>query len=142
MRVIIGVGCLMLLWIVGYYLHFLPVPEPQIYQYIAVTLIAIVQPLGIYLTIKRGYESSNHLGEKLEIETAEDKLSVKGQSFYTELLWNKLFKIVEERDHILIYENTLTAVIIDKTDLGEKELEEFKNILSSIPQVPVHLRKH
>ena len=132
----------MLLWILGYYWHFLPVPEPEIFQFIALFLISVFQPLGIYLTIRRGYHSSNHLGENLELTTDATKLMIRGQSFYTELLWNKLFKIEEERDYILIYQNTLTAVIIDKSDLDEQQLQEFKTILRSIPQIPVHLRKH
>jgi hypothetical protein len=142
MRVIVGVGVAMLVWISGYYLHLLPLPKPEIYQFIALGLISVVQPLGIYLTIKRSYDSSNHFGEDLEITAVPEKLSVRGESFHTELIWEKLFKIEEEPGYILIYQNTLTAIIIDKKDLSETSLSEFKSILRNVPRVPVHLKKN
>src|SRR4051794_38440789 len=96
MKVIVCVGFAMLVWISGYYLHYLPVPRPEIYQYITLTLIAVVQPTVIYWTIKKNYDSSNHLREPLEIELTAGEIKMKGQSFYTEIAWKKIFKIDEQ----------------------------------------------
>ncbi|MES1219665.1 MAG: hypothetical protein ABUT20_29465, partial [Bacteroidota bacterium] len=68
MKILICVAVAMVVWISGYYLHYLPVPRPEIYQWITLTLITVVQPAMIWWTIKRNYDSSNHLGEQLEIE--------------------------------------------------------------------------
>jgi len=76
MKVLIGVGVAMFIWILDYYLHLIPVPKPEIYQYITLSLISVVQPLVIFWTIKRNYNSSNHLEEPLEINVTEkDKRS-------------------------------------------------------------------
>jgi len=141
MKVILGIACLTLLWILGYYLHFLPVPKPQIYQYITLILILIIQPTLIYWTIKRSYDSSNHLGEKLEIEFTENELKVRGESFYTEITWKKVFKIDEQVNWLLIYQNTLSAIIIPKKAFHPSQLEELKKIIRAIPNVPVHLKQ-
>src|SRR6185295_14315595 len=81
MKVILCVAFVMLVWILGYYLHFLPVPKPQIYQYTTLILITVVQPITIYWTIKRNYDSSNHLREHLEIELTQSEIKVQGESF-------------------------------------------------------------
>ena len=140
MKIILCVGFSMLIWILGYYLHLLPVPKPMIYQFITLTLIAVVQPFVIYMTIKRNYDSSNHLGEQLEIELTESEIKIKGESFYTEIAWNKIFKIDEQKNWFLIYQNNLSAIIIPKNDFHGNQEKDFKEILRTIQNVPVHLK--
>lgn len=141
LKVIVGVGLAMIIWILGYYLHILPVPKPEIYQYITLTLIAVAQPTAIYWIVKRNYDSSNHLGEQLEIDITQDEISIRGESFYTELGWNSIFKVEEEAKYFLIYQNTLSAIIISKKYLTKMETEEIKNIFNSISNVPVHFKE-
>ena len=141
MKVILGVAFAMVVWILGYYLRFLPVPRPQIYQYITLILITVIQPITIYWTIKRNYDSSNHLRERLEIELSQKEIQVQGESFYTEIKWEKIFKIDEEPNWFLIYQNTLSAIIIPRKQFSSIQLEEFKTILTAIPNVPVSFKK-
>ena len=141
MKAILCVALAMVVWILGYYLHFLPVPKPQIYQYITLILITVVQPGVIYLTIKRNYDSSNHLREQLEIKLTEKEIEIQGESFKTEVKWNKIFKIDEQTNWFLIYLNNLSAIIIPKKDFAATQMEEFKIILSTIPGIPIHLKR-
>ena len=141
MKVIVCVGIAMLLWITGYYLHFLPVPKPLIYQYSTLILISVVQPVVIYWTIKRNYDSSNHLRERLEIELTPEEIKVQGETFLTVISWVNIFKIDEQKKWFLIYLNTLSAIIIPKKDFHGTQLEEFKRIVSTIPEAPVHLKQ-
>src|SRR5450432_649148 len=101
LKVIISVALAMLVWIAGYYLHFFPVPKPEIYQFITLILITVVQPVVIYWTIKRNYDSSNHLGDQLEIELTQNEIKIQGESFYTSIKWKKVFKIDEQPDWLL-----------------------------------------
>ena len=142
MKVLIGVAFAMIIWILGYYLHLFPVPKPEIYQYITLSLISFVQPLVILLTIKRNYDSSNHLGEPLEINVTQNEINVRGESFYLEIAWNKIFKIEEAKRWFLIYQNNLSAILVSKKSLTTRDMEKFKNILRAIPNVPVHLKEN
>jgi len=139
MKIIVGVGIAMIIWILGYYLNLIPVPKPEIYQYITLILIMIVQPTVIYWTIKRNYESSNHLGEQLEIHLTETEINIQGESFYTKIASDKIFKVDEEPCHFLFYQNTLSAIIISKKVLDCTESKELRRIISAIPNVPKHL---
>jgi len=128
MKIILCVALAMLVWILGYYLHFLPVPKPQIYQYITLLLITVIQPITIYLTIRRNYNSSNHLREKLEIEITKIQIKVQAESFYSEIKWDKLFKIEEQQNWFLLYQNNLSAIIIPRKAFSSTQLKEFKEI--------------
>jgi hypothetical protein len=141
MKVVVAVGVAMLIWILGYYLKLLPVPKPEIYQFITLMLISVVQPIAIYLTIKRNYDSSNHLGEPLEINATETGINIRGESFYTELAWDKIFKVEEESGYFLIYQNNLSAILISKKELDPAARQEFCRILKAIPGIPIHLKE-
>lgn len=140
LKIIVGVGVAMIIWILGYYLHFLPVPKPEIYQYITLTLIAVVQPITIYLLIRRNYNSNDNLGEQLEIKVTENEINIRGTSFYTELLWKNIFKVDEVTNYFLIYKNSLSVIIIAKKDLSKLEIAALKKILTNIRNVPVQLK--
>ncbi len=132
MIIILCVDFIMWLWIVSFYTHLLPLPEPVYYQYATIVLITIVQPLVIYYTIRRNYYSSNHLREKLKIEFTEKEIKIQGESFYMELMWTKTYKTIELKHWYLIYQNNLSAVIIPKKSFKSRQEKLFKELLLSI----------
>lgn len=56
LRLLVGVAMLILLWIIFYYLNIFSLPKPLIYQYVTLVLITLVQPISIYVTIRRNYK--------------------------------------------------------------------------------------
>jgi hypothetical protein len=142
MKLILGVALAMLVWILGYYLHILPLPKPEIYQFITLFLIVVVQPSIIFWTIRRNYYSSNHLREPLEIEITKTEINMQGRSFFTKIAWKNIFKVQEQTNWYLVYQNNLSAIIIPKTAFHKDQEEEFRNILEHLPKIPVHLKIH
>lgn len=141
LKILLGVAGLILLWIVFYYLDIFNLPEPIIYQYITLALILVAQPTILFLIIRRNYYSSNQLQETLETEITPKEMKVRGESFYMEIKWEKLFKVVEKPNWFLLYQNSFSAVIIPKNDLTETQIKGFIEILNSIQNVPVELIK-
>ena len=131
MKLLLFVALAMLVWIIGYYTNLLAVPKPAFYQYTTFFLITIVQPTVIYNTIRKNYMSSSHLKEQLKIEFTATEIKIHGDSFYTVLDWAKIYKVQELNDWILIYQNSLSAIIIPKRSLTGK-LREFKHLLHSL----------
>lgn len=140
MKIVLGIALAMIVWISGYYLKFLPVPEPKIYQYITLGLITVVQPCAIYWTIKQNFQSSTHLGQETKIDLTEEKIKLHGECIYMEIEWKSIFKVVEIKSSFLVYQNSLSAIIIPKKDFPGLEHEELRNILLKIPGLAVHLR--
>ncbi len=139
LKLLVGVAVFILLWIIFYYLEMFHLPEPVIYQYITLLLIAVAQPAVLYVTIHNIYYSSNHLRETTDIELAKEKLTLNGESFYMELKWNKIFKIVEKKRWFLIYQNQLSAIIIPKKNLSKKNVGELREIFTDLKKVRVEL---
>ncbi|MBK8497956.1 MAG: YcxB family protein [Flavobacteriales bacterium] len=139
MIVILCAGVAVLGWVVGYALGLEFLPEPQIFQCITMALIVVVQPLMIFLTIRRTYISSNHLLEPLLMEFDQERIRMTGDFFYMEVIWAKTFKVVELRDWFMIYQNTMSAVIAPKRSFAPGEVDEFRRMLRSIPGLDLHL---
>jgi hypothetical protein len=126
---------LLVLWISFYHFNILNLPEPVIYQYIALLLIAVIQPTVIFTTIIRNYYSSNHLRETLDMHLAEDKIKIRGESFYMEILWSKIYKVVEKKNWFLIYQNNLSAILIPKKNLSTEQIKQIQEILGSVKTI-------
>lgn len=139
MKLLVCVAILILLWIIFYYAGVFSLPKPIIYQYITLLLIAVVQPTVIYITIRRNYNSSNHLRETLQMEITKKEIKIEGESFYLEVKWQKMFKIVEKPNWFLLYQNNLSAIIIPKNDLPANGINNFREILKGVENVPVDL---
>lgn len=132
MKLLVGLAILILLWILFYYLNLFNLPKPIIYQYATLALIAVVQPIVIYILIHRVYHSSNHISEPLEMQILPKEIKIHGKSFYMEVKWDKMFKIVEKPKWFLIYQNSLSAIIIPKKDLQASDIIDFKKILKEV----------
>ena len=139
LKLLLGVAALILLWIIFYNLNVFNLPKPLIYQYMTLILITIVQPISIYVTIRRNYKSSNQLGEALEIEITPKDIKINGESYYMEIKWEKLFEIVEKPNWFLLYQNNLSAIMIPKKDMSISDIDYFREILKDIRDVPVKL---
>ena len=139
LKLLVGVAVAILLWIVFYYLGIFHLPRPVIYQYITLVLIVVGQPAVLYVTIHNIYYSSNHLRETAEIELAKKKLTIAGESFYMELKWDRIFKVVEKKNWFLIYQNKLSAIIIPKKNLSKKDILELREIFTELEKIPVEL---
>lgn len=126
---------LLVFWIALYHLEILNLPEPVIYQYITLVLIAVIQPTVIFITIIRNYYSSNHLRETLDMELAEEEIKIRGESFYMVILWSKIYKIVEKKKWFLIYQNNLSAILIPKKELSPEQIEQVQEILGSVKTI-------
>lgn len=126
---------LLVLWITLFHLGILNLPEPVIYQYITLLLIAVIQPTVILTTIIRNYYSSNHLRETLDIDLSDDKIKIKGESFYMEILWTKIYKLAEKKNWFLIYQNNLSAILIPKKDLSTHQIKQIQEILGSVKTI-------
>ncbi|WP_081411704.1 YcxB family protein [Chryseobacterium gregarium] len=126
---------LLVLWIALYHLNILNLPEPVIYQYITLLLIAVIQPTVIFTTILRNYYSSNHLRETLDMNLTENEIKIRGESFYMEILWSKIYKVVEKKNWFLIYQNNLSAILIPKRNLSPEQIKQIQEILASVKTI-------
>ncbi|MDR1403770.1 MAG: YcxB family protein [Tannerellaceae bacterium] len=80
----------------------------------------------IHFSAKKHYTTNKALQEKIIYEFTDDKILIKGETFYSEFYWEKIYLIEELKDFILIYQSNSTANIISKKSFGN-QIKEFRN---------------
>ncbi len=69
------------------------------------------------------------------MELAGEEIKIRGESFYMEILWSKIYKIVEKKKWFLIYQNNLSAILIPKKELSPKQIQQIQEILGSVKTI-------
>jgi hypothetical protein len=104
----------------------MPVDKPPYFQLIFGFAIVALLPFLIYRSAKKNYSTHGRLQERIIYNFTEERITITGETFSSELSWEKTYKIEELRDWILIYQNNIIANIIPKANFGGN-LNEFKD---------------
>lgn len=97
------------------------------------SLTTFLIPFGVYRQAKKTYFTDGRIKELITYEFTPEALNVQGESFSATLSWNKLYKAVEMKDWILLYQNHLVANLIPKRVLEEEQLHALRTILKAQP---------
>jgi len=54
-----------------------------------------------------------------------------GESFHSQLTWDKVYKVTETKNWILIWQNRQIANAIPKRDVWDGQIEDLKKILTA-----------
>jgi hypothetical protein len=119
-------GLTMFIGSVLYFLNFtMPVDKIPYFQLIFGFSIVALLPFSIYRSARKNYSTHGRLQERIIYNLTEERIAITGETFSSELSWEKTYKIEEFKNWILIYQNSNIANIIPKTAFGEN-LTEFK----------------
>jgi hypothetical protein len=86
--------------------------------------------LVINFSIKKSYKSSNRISETITYNFKEDTYSITGESFNSELTWDKLQKVTLTKNWLLLWQTKITANAIPRRDVDDSILKNLKVILS------------
>ena len=125
------IGLTMFFGSILYFLGFkIPVDGPPYFQIIFGFTIIAIMPFSIYIGGKKNFSSNARLQEKISYEFTDEKIKQIGETFNSDMDWTKIYKILELKDWILIYQNRQIANIIHKESFGDN-LNEFKDLVKS-----------
>jgi hypothetical protein len=122
------IGLIMLITAILYFLG-VPIPfDNAPYFPLIFGFFIILLPYFLYRNSKKNFSSHARLHEEITYEFTEEKISITGETFKSEMDWTKLYKIEEMSNWILIYQNRIIANVIPKDSFGDK-LIDFKNLV-------------
>ncbi len=71
-------------------------------------------PVMTYFNAKRNFAADNRISESIEYNFDNDYLLMKGESFNSQLTWDKVYKVTQTKNWILIWQNKQIANPISK----------------------------
>lgn len=100
-------------------------------QIIVPLVMLTILPLFTYIIAKRNFTGSDRISEKIEYNFDNENLTMKGESFNSQLSLDKIAKVAITKNWLLIWQNRQFANPIPKRDISALQLTELKEILDS-----------
>jgi hypothetical protein len=114
------------MYFIGLFPHFDQFPYTQLFIGL---VFSFVIPGSVYMQAKRNFNSNIRLKEPITYRFTNDMIYIYGESFKTEMTWDKLYVIKELNNWILIYSNKINAHVIPKDSFSESQLRGFREMV-------------
>lgn len=104
--------------------------KPDFSLLISPLIVLVILPSLLYFTTKRSFSNNPRVNETIEYQFEPEMLVIKGESFSSQLTWNKIPKVILTKNWLLIWQNRQIANAIPRRDVWDGEINELKGILS------------
>lgn len=88
-------------------------------------------PIHIYFAAKRNFKTNPRATEQIVYQFEPQTIQIAGESFNSELTWDRIYSVTENKDWILIWQNAQVANVVPKRDFKAGELNFFKMIVGN-----------
>jgi len=89
-------------------------------------------PTIIYFKSKKNFNGPGRLTERMFWTIDPEWITVKGDSFETKMTWDKMVKVIENKDVFHIYQSKLMAHIVSKKEMTAAQRVGFRNIVKGV----------
>ncbi len=89
-------------------------------------------PSILYFKSKKNFNGPGRLTERMLWTTDPEWITVKGESFETKMTWDKMIKVIENKDVFLVYQSKLMAHIVSKKEMTAAQRVGFRNIVKGV----------
>jgi mRNA-degrading endonuclease YafQ of YafQ-DinJ toxin-antitoxin module len=88
-------------------------------------------PIVFHRRAKMNFNSNERLKENITYIFSEKQITIRGESFQVEMSWEKIYKIEEIKDWLLIYQNRNSANIIPLRYFSKEILTKFRSLAAT-----------
>lgn len=127
------IGLAMFIGAILYFIGVISIPTdgPPYITLLLGFLIVVVSPLSTYIASRRAFYSHTSLRETIFYEFEDDKIQVTGETFNSVLTWSSIYKVLELKHWMLIYQSKLIANIIPKQSFQGTQLADFRELVKN-----------
>ena len=137
-RFMTGIGFFMVLSLLFTFDSYIEFPWLQL---LLGLFFIIGQPILVYIYARKNYNTNKRISESISYTFDKDTIQITGESFDSKFTWDKIYRVTESKNWILIWQNPQVANVVPKRDFQEEELQAFKNMVSLHSKVKNKLRK-
>ncbi len=130
MKFILAMGLFSFIFSISYIFGIIESTEIPILPIVFSFVVIFLLPITVYFSSKKNYNTHTRLQEEVTYEISTEDIKISGDSFNTEMTWEKTYKVLELKSWLLIYQNKMIANIIPKEYIGD-HLSELREIIKS-----------
>ena len=88
---------------------------------------------GLFLAIrygfKKAYQKNYRSSENIEYNFTDNYLQITGESFTSEMSWNKIYKVTKTKNWLLVWQSSQSANVIPLRLMSSEDLQHLKDIM-------------
>ena len=96
--------------------------------------MAVYLPFAVYRNSNKTYTSNRLLQEKINYQFDLERINVIGESFKSEIEWKNIYKILELKNWVLIYQNSAVANLVPKKSLNKEQQTAFSKFIKEVAE--------
>lgn len=132
MLLLLGMG-LILLYLIQLALVLNGSEPPKIYLLVAGIGILTLLPALIYRKASMVYDNNAAVNQPISYTFSKEGIATKGDGFDSKMGWGQIFRIVEQKEAILLFYTKQIANPIPKHNFTEEELTYLRNLVEDVP---------
>jgi hypothetical protein len=129
--VFIIMGICLILAIVSAIAPMTIVGDFSIFRLIFPLFVLVSLPAITYFAAKKNYLSNKRMQELVEYKFEKNYLIIQGESFDSQMTWDKIYKVSQTKKWIFIWQSKQSANVIRTSDISVGEKNELKQILNA-----------
>ncbi len=133
-------GFFMILLYVSYFIGDYSYGNPPVFQLILGLFFMIGFPSLLYYQIKKNFNSNKQVQEDIKYTFTPDIILVNGETFNSEMSWEKVYKVKESKDLIFIYQSRQIAYFIPKRYFSGQQLQDFKQMVNRMSGIKIKFK--
>lgn len=106
--------------------------EFSVWRIIVPLFVFLFVPAATYFVAKQNYVSSKRPGEQTVYYFEAGYLRIQGESFSSQLTWDKVHKVTETKKWLLIWQSAQMANAIRKTEVKNGDMHNLKRLLNNL----------
>lgn len=110
-------------------------------QFIFGLWMIFLMPISLIIGANRRFKSQERLHEEIKYSIDNECVEAKGESFEWKFTWDKVHKVMETKDLLLIYQSNKTANIISKKMMSQDNIQALKQMIINIPSLKYKFQK-
>lgn len=80
-------------------------------------------------SLKKAYQKNYRASENIEYNFTDAHLLITGESFTSEMTWNKIYKVTKTKNWLLVWQSSQIANAIPLRLVSSEDLSELKDII-------------
>ncbi len=132
MLLLLGLG-LIILYVIQLALVLNGSDAPKIYLLVAGIGILTLLPALIYRKASMVYDSNPAVNQPITYSFSEEGIATQGQGFDSKMSWGQIFRVVEQKEAILLFYTKQIANPIPKHNFTDQQLQQFRQLVTDVP---------
>jgi hypothetical protein len=84
-----------------------------------------------YFSVKKVFYSNKQIQESIVYAFTNENIQIKGETFDGEFTWNTVYKVKENKDWLLIYQNAQVMNMVPKKYFMKDQILELRSIIKN-----------